>query len=205
MKAKRFGALAANYRHGHADTPIYKIWQGMRGRCSNRNNANYPEYGGRGIRVCEAWDRSFQAFLNDVGPRPSPAHSIDRIDNDGNYEPGNVRWATDREQNNNSRNCHWIEHNGIRDTVAGWASRLGCSTQVLRVRLHQKWPIPDVLSPPFVRQRPKRHSKRYEFQGESLTIPEWAKRTGIPRNTLALRIKAGWSLERALTAAVRPY
>ncbi len=201
----RFGRDARNWRHGHADTPIYKIWQGMRDRCANPKNKGYADYGGRGIRVCPAWDRSFEAFLAAVGPRPSSAHSIDRIDNDRGYEPGNVRWATKREQNNNSRNCRIIERNGVKNTVQGWADQLGCRAAIIYTRLHKGWSDEEALKPPFVRQRPKRASQRYAFQGESLTIPEWAKRTGIPRNTLGLRIKAGWTLERALTAPVRPY
>jgi hypothetical protein len=81
----------------------YTTWRAMIDRCTNRRNAAWRYYGGRGIRVCKRWLASFPAFLADVGPRPSPERSIDRIDNDGNYEPGNVRWATRIEQNRNKR------------------------------------------------------------------------------------------------------
>jgi hypothetical protein len=85
------------------DTPEYSAWKHMKQRCSNPNTINFHNYGGRGIRVCSQWVNDYSQFLSDVGRRPSSAHSLDRIDNDGNYEPGNVRWATPKEQANNRK------------------------------------------------------------------------------------------------------
>lgn len=88
--------------HGGSRTPVHRVWNTMKYRCYNPNSPEYPYYGGRGIQVCERWQNSFAAFRSDMGPRPAGG-SIDRIDPDGNYEPGNCRWATQREQVRNSR------------------------------------------------------------------------------------------------------
>lgn len=90
--------------HGMCDTPEYDAWHKMKGRCLNKSDRKYPDYGGRGITVCQEWIDSFEAFYSHIGKRPSKKHSLDRIENENGYEPGNVRWATIIEQNNNKRN-----------------------------------------------------------------------------------------------------
>lgn len=89
--------------HGMYKKPIYYTWSAMISRCTNSNHPDYNNYGGRGISVCDRWRYSFANFYEDVGDRPSPELSIDRINNDGNYEPGNVKWSTRKEQSNNQR------------------------------------------------------------------------------------------------------
>lgn len=93
---------SGNLIHGRSHTAEFRSWWGMRQRCGNPNHSRYPGWGGRGITVCDRW-REFKNFFADMGEKPTPAHSIDRINNDGNYEPSNCRWATPKEQQRNSR------------------------------------------------------------------------------------------------------
>lgn len=103
---KRFihghNARTVNVTHGYSKTPLYAVWKTMRARCSNPNNKSWENYGGRGIKVCDRWQSSYENFLADVGERP-PGLTLDRIDPDGDYEPGNVRWATWHVQRINRR------------------------------------------------------------------------------------------------------
>ena len=107
-KSKSCGCLGAENRlkavtkHRALKTPEYSVWRGMRARCLNKNSTNYPDYGGRGIKICERWN-NFLLFLNDVGEKPGPEYSLDRIDVNGNYEPSNCKWATKKEQARNKR------------------------------------------------------------------------------------------------------
>lgn len=114
-------SLQGNRKHGKKNTPEYRAWTGMRSRCDCSTNQDYADYGGRGIYVCERWKESFTNFLEDMGPRPSPKHSLDRIDNDGPYSPENCHWADKRQQSENRRNSHLITYDGRTKTIKGWA------------------------------------------------------------------------------------
>lgn len=95
--------------HHMSDTKLYKVWQGMRKRCFKQYHKNFKDYGGRGITVCDEWNNNFQTFYDYVSQLPhfeEEGYSLDRIDNDGNYEPGNVKWSTSKEQANNRRKKH---------------------------------------------------------------------------------------------------
>ena len=114
-----------NFRHGLTKSPEHNAWMMAKRRCYDANNAKYPQYGGRGITMCDEWRASFEAFYRDMGPRPSKTHSLDRIDVNGNYEPSNCRWATPKEQMNNQTRSRFVEFEGERLTVAQWAERFG--------------------------------------------------------------------------------
>lgn len=128
--------------------PLYWIWHGMKKRCHSPRDPSYPNYGGRGIRVCESWRTSFLQFVADVGTRPSAAHSIERIDNDRGYEPGNVRWATVLEQSRNRRTNRILHHDGKSMCVADWATELGMSRWVLKARVKTGWSTERALTQP---------------------------------------------------------
>lgn len=113
-------------KHGLTDTPEYRLWTDIQTRCHNQNSTAFKNYGGRGIVVCERWRSSFENFLADMGKRP-PGLTIERDDVNGNYEPGNCRWATRAEQANNKRNNVNLTIGGVTKTVAEWAAESGLS------------------------------------------------------------------------------
>ncbi len=131
--------------HGMRRSPEYRVWMGMKTRCGNPKSPSFPRYGGRGITVCERW-RSFEAFLADMGRRPSLDHTLDRLDNSKNYEPGNCRWATRLEQGANKRNNHRLSFNGETLSIAEWARRTGLSRDAIRQRLSAGWPVDRALT-----------------------------------------------------------
>jgi hypothetical protein len=132
----------------------YGIWWGMVARCEDPRQQNYDRYGGRGIKVCDKWRGSFAAFLADLGPRPSREHTIDRIDNNGNYEPGNVRWATRIEQANNKRTSRTVTALGRTLTMSQWARETGIKRTALDYRINRGW------SPDAALTRPLRANRR---------------------------------------------
>lgn len=136
----------ANTRHGAktggAEMPEYRSYRAAKERCRSKNNHAYQNYGGRGI---EFRFGSFDEFLAEIGPKPSPKHTLDRIDNDGHYEPGNVRWATRVEQNNNKCNNKLIEFQGKTKTLAQWCRKLNLDYNKVKRRLYRGWPVDRAL------------------------------------------------------------
>lgn len=142
--------------HGESYSPEYRAWQTMRLRCTEPSNAAYPNYGGRGITVCDRWMNSVEAFIEDMGRKPSPKHEIDRFpDNDGNYEPGNCRWATRTENSRNRRSSHSLTVDGETLTLAGWAERTGVSHTTITKRLKAGWPADRAVQTPTGPSGPK--------------------------------------------------
>lgn len=138
---------ARNTTHGHSKTPTHTAWNQLRGRCLNPNNEKYPLYGGRGITICERWN-DFANFLADMGERPSPKHSLDRIDANGPYSPENCRWATQKTQQNNRRNNRLLTCNGETLTLMQWSERTGFKRETIERRLELGWPVERALSEP---------------------------------------------------------
>ena len=142
-------ATMGKIKHGKTETAEYRTWTKIKERCYNANSDRFKDYGGRGIKVCDRWLHSFENFLADMGLKPTPKHSIERNQNDGDYAPDNCVWATPKQQGNNRRDNH-------------------------------------VLT----------------FNGQTLTVTEWAETTGIERNAIYYRLRAGWGVEKALSTYV---
>lgn len=140
--------------HGHGrrgrKTKENLAWWSMIARCRYPSfGPSFGRYGGRGIKVCRRWQRSFTAFLRDVGPAPTRHHSIGRIDNDGDYRPSNVRWVTRMEQARNTRASRYLRHRGQTLTIGEWGTRLGINRQTIGMRLDRyRWSVAKALTTP---------------------------------------------------------
>lgn len=133
-------------KHNQSRTNTYHIWQGMKRRCNNPNNASYKDYGGRGIKVCDRWLNSFENFIADMGKRPSKKHSIDRIDVDGDYCPENCRWATKKEQANNTTKTIHITHDGVTHSICEWCDIYGIPYRTAHGRYDSGYPFEKIFS-----------------------------------------------------------
>ena len=138
----------AKTSHGKHQSPEYRVWANMISRCNNPTLKNYSRYGGRGIRVCREWVCSFENFLSDMGKRPSPRHSIERKDNDGNYEPNNCVWATQFQQAQNTSIAIKLEFQGRCQSLRQWSDETGISIEALRNRIKRGWSPEKALSTP---------------------------------------------------------
>ncbi len=138
--------------HGESGTLEYFVWSSMKARCTNPSSHKWYLYGARGITVCEEWLLSFEAFIRDVGKRPSAKHQIERIDNDGNYEPGNVKWSTRKEQQRNRRACHMVMIDGVSRCLTEWTEILGIKMATVTWRIRQGWSEERALLTPVARK-----------------------------------------------------
>lgn len=129
--------MARRTMHGLSRTPEYKTWLNVVDRCRNPNNPSHHNYAGRGIKLHPPWEQSFPEFLRGVGKRPGPAYTLERIDNSSGYLPGNVRWATRKEQANNQRKTHLLTFQGKTQSLTAWAEELGLVPSTLQYRLNQ--------------------------------------------------------------------
>lgn len=145
---QRACTIARSTKHGGGTTRLYKTWAHMLDRCENNKIRSYKDYGGRGIRVCEAW-HDFTAFRAWALANGYADHlTIDRVKNDGNYEPGNCRWATRKEQNRNSRRNRLLTIGGETLCLAEWAERTGIKPGTIHTRLKLGWPAERAIKTP---------------------------------------------------------
>lgn len=147
------GENNANYKHGasagkrgdRAYAPEYRTWCAIKTRCYNPNSDEYYVYGGRGIQMCDAWLNSFEAFFDDMGPKPTPQHTIDRKNNDKGYCPDNCRWATDQEQRRNRRSNRRITIDNTTHCLVEWFEIIGTKKSTFEWRERQGWSIEESL------------------------------------------------------------
>ena len=186
-------------RHGQCGSRTYKSWHSMKMRCNNPNSSGWELYGGRGVSICNRWLESFENFYADMGDRPENT-SLDRINPNGNYEPSNCRWATPKQQSRNSRNTVKVQWKGEERLLVELCEELGIDVRRTYSRIHRGVPINEAVSTElFYGVSPHKNDHILEFHGEKKRIVDWARETGIKAVTLYSRIRAGWSIEDALT------
>jgi hypothetical protein len=189
-------------KHGMSQTSTYASWVSMRERCYNPKNTSYPCYGGKGIQVCNAWLKSFERFLADMGPRPSKLHSIDRKCNDRGYEPGNCRWATRQQQARNRKTNRLIDFRGETVTSIELAERHGIPVRTFRARLNNGWSVERAVSVPVYQG--SLHQLTVYTDGAEVPILELARQNGLSYNIVFQRIHTlGWTLHQAATKPSR--
>ena len=197
-KSKSCGCLSRdlastrNRTHGMRHTRIYNVWYSMIRRCEDETDSHYDDYGGRGIKVCERW-HDFSAFWEDIKDIYKPDLTIDRKDNNGNYEPGNIRFADRKTQSNNRRSNLNVTINGVTMNIMQWAEKTGIDATVIYARIDLGWDLLRAVVTPVFQPR------RIAAYGMLLTIQQWQERTGVNTKTIRFRIAHGWPAEKAVS------
>lgn len=182
-------------KHNRHNTTEYHIWEGMKQRCLNPNNPSYPNYGGRGIKISKRW-LSFSNFYEDMGDRPSSKHSINRIDNDGDYCKANCEWADYVTQARNTTTNKVITYNGETKCLAEWAEFFGVPYKRFASRYQQGWSFEELTSD-------SANVDRFlTWDNRTQRLSQWAKERGINEETLRARLNNGWSVGEALSKEV---
>lgn len=190
------------YEEHNTKNRLYRIWADMKRRCKNSDRPNYKNYGDKGIRVCQEWENSFDSFREwALNNGYSDDLSIDRIDNDGNYEPSNCRWATAKEQANNKRNNLYIKYKGETRTLAQWCEVFGLERNVVAMRIYRdNIPFEESI------KKGNRVKRLLTYKGKTQSISEWTKELGFKKSTLDNRLnKLGWTVEKALSTPELSY
>ena len=187
-------------------SPLYNSYRAMLERCYNKNSDKYPNYGGRGITVCEEWQTfpAFEKWAYENGW--APGLTIDRIQVNGNYEPSNCRWADTDTQANNKQDTRLYTYKGETKSMKQWAKASGISYYTLRNRLDRGWTIADALEKD-VRptERASEADRLISYRGETKLLTQWAEELGIGFSTLRSRLeRSGWDTEKAFSVPVKP-
>lgn len=187
--------------HGMSRTPIYNVWKSMRQRCNNPNSNCFNHYGGRGIRVCDEWDSSFEVFYKwAVENGYEEGLTIERIDVDGNYEPSNCIWITMLEQHKNTTRTHYITYNGITKTISEWAEEYDIDSKTLYSRIQAGYSFEDAV----VGNLYKKRETLLTFNGKTQSIVDWSKELGISQYTISSRLNRDhMSIVDALTKPIQ--
>ncbi len=184
-------------------TPEYRCWTAMKQRCLNPKNADYPDYGGRGITICDRWMNSFENFLADMGPRPE-GMTIERVEVNGGYAPENCVWASYHAQSRNTSRNIKVAFQGKTQCLKDWAAELGMDFYTLRGRLKAGWSVQDAFTKPSATKREAMlaaqalgHHRVAAF-GQTKTVAGWSQESGLSRNCLGRRLAKGMGAEQAL-------
>jgi hypothetical protein len=182
--------------------PLFTVWNNMIRRCYDPSNNAYHNYGGRGITVCDRWKASFANFYADMGERPTPKHTLDRINNNLGYSRDNCRWATPKEQTRNTRHNRALTWKGETKIIADWADdprmvEIGVGAQLIAERLRLGWDAERALT------TPPTTGKLITFQGETLSMMDWSRRLGATANVVSKRLRDGWSVEETITTPLK--
>lgn len=184
---------------------IWGVWSQMKNRCYNKNAPNFKNYGARGIEVCEEWRNDFKAFRNWAYANgydenaPKMQCTLDRINNDGNYEPENCRWVTSVKQHRNKRRNRMFTYKGDTRCMSEWAEILGVTRGFIQQRLRYGWDIDKIIETP-----PKRQMV-LTFGGVTRSINEWSEITGIEANNIRARLKRGWECNEIFEIPIKKY
>lgn len=154
---RRFKSMTSRrWQNSSTDTrETYTSWYDMCARCLNPNHIQFADYGGRGITVCDRWVGNYDAFYQDMGPRPA-GMTIERIDNNQGYDPFNCRWATQAEQKRNTRRSRMITIEGRTQALEDWASEIGIDPRTMNYRLRRRFPTEKLLAPPSKKHQTRR-------------------------------------------------
>lgn len=190
--------ISNNRTHGKTNTRLYKIWDGMRQRCSNLNNKDFKRYGSRGITVCDEWDESFECFYDWAMSNGYEDNlTIDRKNVNGNYEPYNCRWFTAKQQGNNRRTNKTLIHNGKEMNMVEWANYTKIPYGTLKQRIYNGWTIERALTPGYVKNDP------ITYKGETMSANEWSIKLGVKYKTFMMRVQRGWDMKRIVNTPPR--